>query len=98
MEETINPHYKSERYCVRVNARIILILKILESEVEETNSFARPVHRLGLSRLAETSALHLYALKMSHPTPTEKPSNPANPRVFFDVDIDGEQGKRDECF
>lgn len=72
--------------------------EILKSEVKETHSFASPVHRLGLSRLAETSALHLYALKMSHPTPTEKPSNPANPRVFFDVDIGGERGKGFICF
>ncbi|KAM9377336.1 peptidyl-prolyl cis-trans isomerase D isoform 1-T1 [Pholidichthys leucotaenia] len=28
---------------------------------------------------------------MSHPTSSDKPSNPANPRVFFDVDIDGER-------
>nr|XP_057920276.1 peptidyl-prolyl cis-trans isomerase D [Doryrhamphus excisus] len=26
---------------------------------------------------------------MSHPVPTDKPSNSENPRVFFDVDIDG---------
>ncbi|XP_072296375.1 peptidyl-prolyl cis-trans isomerase D [Eucyclogobius newberryi] len=31
---------------------------------------------------------------MSHPVPTEKPSNPANPRVFFDVDIGGEKAGR----
>ncbi|XP_037316956.2 peptidyl-prolyl cis-trans isomerase D [Pungitius pungitius] len=31
---------------------------------------------------------------MSHPVPSEKPSNPANPRVFFDVDIDGEKAGR----
>ncbi|KAM8910442.1 peptidyl-prolyl cis-trans isomerase D [Spinachia spinachia] len=31
---------------------------------------------------------------MSHPIPSEKPSNPANPRVFFDVDIDGEKAGR----
>lgn len=30
---------------------------------------------------------------MSHPTPSEKPSNPENPRVFFDVDVDGEKGQ-----
>ncbi|XP_026038611.1 peptidyl-prolyl cis-trans isomerase D isoform X2 [Astatotilapia calliptera] len=28
---------------------------------------------------------------MSYPTPSDKPSNPANPRVFLDVDIDGER-------
>uniref|UniRef100_A0A3Q2PVB3 Peptidyl-prolyl cis-trans isomerase D n=1 Tax=Fundulus heteroclitus TaxID=8078 RepID=A0A3Q2PVB3_FUNHE len=28
---------------------------------------------------------------MSHPAPSEKPSKPENPRVFFDVDIDGER-------
>lgn len=32
---------------------------------------------------------------MSHPTPSEKPSNPENPRVFFDVDIGGERGQDD---
>lgn len=37
--------------------------EILESEVKETHSFAPPVHRPGLSRLAETSALHLSVLK-----------------------------------
>uniref|UniRef100_A0A8C6NHY2 Peptidyl-prolyl cis-trans isomerase D n=1 Tax=Nothobranchius furzeri TaxID=105023 RepID=A0A8C6NHY2_NOTFU len=31
---------------------------------------------------------------MSHPTPLEKPSKPDNPRVFFDVDIDGERAGR----
>ncbi|XP_056294923.1 peptidyl-prolyl cis-trans isomerase D [Pseudoliparis swirei] len=31
---------------------------------------------------------------MSHPIPTEKPSNPENPRVFFDVDIGGEKAGR----
>ena len=30
---------------------------------------------------------------MSHPTSSDKPSNPANPRVFFDVDIGGERGQ-----
>lgn len=30
---------------------------------------------------------------MSHPTPTEKPTNPENPRVFLDVDIGGERGQ-----
>lgn len=30
---------------------------------------------------------------MSHPAPSEKPSNPDNPRVFFDVDIGGERGQ-----
>lgn len=30
---------------------------------------------------------------MSHPTPSEKPSNPENPRVFLDVDIGGERGQ-----
>lgn len=34
------------------------------------------------------------AAKMSHPSPTAKPSNPKNPRVFFDVDIGGERGER----
>lgn len=29
---------------------------------------------------------------MSHPTPSEKPTNPENPRVFLDVDIGGERG------
>uniref|UniRef100_A0A3B3XAQ9 Peptidyl-prolyl cis-trans isomerase D n=1 Tax=Poecilia mexicana TaxID=48701 RepID=A0A3B3XAQ9_9TELE len=33
-------------------------------------------------------------LKMSHAVPSEKPSNPENPRVFFDVDIDGEKAGR----
>ncbi|XP_005726651.1 peptidyl-prolyl cis-trans isomerase D [Pundamilia nyererei] len=28
---------------------------------------------------------------MSYPTPSDKPSNPENPRVFLDVDIDGER-------
>ncbi|TKC40102.1 hypothetical protein EI555_017299, partial [Monodon monoceros] len=28
---------------------------------------------------------------VSHPSPQAKPSNPSNPRVFFDVDIGGEQ-------
>lgn len=28
---------------------------------------------------------------MSHPSPKTKPSNPCNPRVFFDVDIGGER-------
>ncbi|XP_007998311.1 peptidyl-prolyl cis-trans isomerase D isoform X3 [Chlorocebus sabaeus] len=28
---------------------------------------------------------------MSHPSPQVKPSNPSNPRVFFDVDIGGER-------
>ncbi|XP_038156764.1 peptidyl-prolyl cis-trans isomerase D [Cyprinodon tularosa] len=28
---------------------------------------------------------------MSHSAPSEKPSNPQNPRVFFDVDVDGER-------
>ncbi|MEJ1278253.1 cholinergic receptor nicotinic alpha polypeptide 1 (muscle) [Cricetulus griseus] len=28
---------------------------------------------------------------MSHPSPTARPSNPKNPRVFFDVDIGGER-------
>ncbi|XP_019588694.2 peptidyl-prolyl cis-trans isomerase D isoform X1 [Rhinolophus sinicus] len=28
---------------------------------------------------------------MSHPSPQAKPSNPSNPRVFFDVDIGGER-------
>uniref|UniRef100_A0A3Q3A847 Peptidyl-prolyl cis-trans isomerase D n=1 Tax=Kryptolebias marmoratus TaxID=37003 RepID=A0A3Q3A847_KRYMA len=31
---------------------------------------------------------------MSHPTPSAKPSNPENPRVFFDVDIDEERAGR----
>ncbi|XP_068181639.1 peptidyl-prolyl cis-trans isomerase D [Antennarius striatus] len=31
---------------------------------------------------------------MSHPTPSDKPSNPENPRVFFDVDIGGERAGR----
>ncbi|CAG5988921.1 unnamed protein product [Menidia menidia] len=31
---------------------------------------------------------------MSHPTPAEKPSNPENPRVFFDVDVGGERAGR----
>lgn len=31
---------------------------------------------------------------MSHSAPSEKPSNPANPRVFFDVDIGGERAGR----
>lgn len=31
---------------------------------------------------------------MSHPVPADKPSNPANPRVFFDVDFDGERAGR----
>uniref|UniRef100_A0A665V9X7 Peptidyl-prolyl cis-trans isomerase D n=1 Tax=Echeneis naucrates TaxID=173247 RepID=A0A665V9X7_ECHNA len=31
---------------------------------------------------------------MSHPTPSDKPSNPENPRVFFDVDIGGETAGR----
>lgn len=31
---------------------------------------------------------------MSHPAPSNKPSNPANPRVFFDVDIGGEKAGR----
>ncbi|MED6245177.1 hypothetical protein ATANTOWER_032591 [Ataeniobius toweri] len=31
---------------------------------------------------------------MSHPAPSGKPSNPENPRVFFDVDIDGERAGR----
>lgn len=30
---------------------------------------------------------------MSHPTPSAKPSNAENPRVFFDVDVDGERGQ-----
>ena len=30
---------------------------------------------------------------MSHPSPQAKPSNPSNPRVFFDVDIGGERGE-----
>lgn len=30
---------------------------------------------------------------MSHPTPSDKPSNPENPRVYFDVDIGGERGQ-----
>lgn len=30
---------------------------------------------------------------MSHPTPSEKPTNPENPRVFLDVDIGGERGQ-----
>ncbi|XP_039866036.1 peptidyl-prolyl cis-trans isomerase D [Simochromis diagramma] len=31
---------------------------------------------------------------MSYPTPSDKPSNPENPRVFLDVDIDGERAGR----
>lgn len=31
---------------------------------------------------------------MSHSAPSDKPSNPANPRVFFDVDIGGERAGR----
>ncbi|TMS17538.1 Peptidyl-prolyl cis-trans isomerase D [Larimichthys crocea] len=31
---------------------------------------------------------------MSQPTPPEKPSNPENPRVFFDVDVGGERAGR----
>ncbi|TNM98914.1 hypothetical protein fugu_013478 [Takifugu bimaculatus] len=31
---------------------------------------------------------------MSHPTPSEKPTNPENPRVFLDVDIGGERAGR----
>ncbi|XP_018534944.1 peptidyl-prolyl cis-trans isomerase D [Lates calcarifer] len=31
---------------------------------------------------------------MSHPAPSDKPSNRENPRVFFDVDIDGERAGR----
>uniref|UniRef100_H3D679 Peptidyl-prolyl cis-trans isomerase D n=1 Tax=Tetraodon nigroviridis TaxID=99883 RepID=H3D679_TETNG len=31
---------------------------------------------------------------MSHPTPSEKPTNSENPRVFFDVDIGGERAGR----
>ncbi|XP_034454897.1 peptidyl-prolyl cis-trans isomerase D [Hippoglossus hippoglossus] len=31
---------------------------------------------------------------MSHTAPAEKPSNPENPRVFFDVDIDGGRAGR----
>lgn len=34
------------------------------------------------------------AVKMAHPSPAAKPSNPKNPRVFFDVDIGGERGER----
>ena len=30
---------------------------------------------------------------VSHPSPQAKPSNPSNPRVFFDVDIGGERGE-----
>ena len=30
---------------------------------------------------------------MSHETPSNKPSNSANPRVFFDVDVGGERGQ-----
>lgn len=30
---------------------------------------------------------------MSHPTPSDKPANPENPRVFFDVDIAGQRGQ-----
>lgn len=30
---------------------------------------------------------------MSNPTPDAKPGNADNPRVFFDVDIDGERGQ-----
>lgn len=41
--------------------------EILESEVKGTRSFAPPVHRPGLSRLAETSALHLPVLKNVSP-------------------------------
>lgn len=33
-------------------------------------------------------------VEMSHPSPQVKPSNPSNPRVFFDVDIGGERGER----
>lgn len=29
---------------------------------------------------------------MSHASPLSKPSNPNNPRVFFDVDVGGERG------
>lgn len=31
---------------------------------------------------------------MSHPTPSDKPSKPENPRVFLDVDIGGERGQK----
>ncbi|XP_034398919.1 peptidyl-prolyl cis-trans isomerase D [Cyclopterus lumpus] len=31
---------------------------------------------------------------MSHPIPSDKPSNPENPRVFFDVDVGGEKAGR----
>uniref|UniRef100_A0A3P8RNV7 peptidylprolyl isomerase n=1 Tax=Amphiprion percula TaxID=161767 RepID=A0A3P8RNV7_AMPPE len=31
---------------------------------------------------------------MSHSAPSDKPSNPENPRVFFDVDVDGEPAGR----
>lgn len=34
------------------------------------------------------------SLKMSHPVPSDKPSSPENPRVFFDVDIGGERAGR----
>lgn len=50
-------------------------------------------HRPGLARLAETSVLNLLVRKMSHPTPSDKPANPENPRVFFDVDVGGQTGQ-----
>lgn len=50
-------------------------------------------HRPGLARLAETSVLNLLVRKMSHPTPSDKPANPENPRVFFDVDVGGQRGQ-----
>lgn len=30
---------------------------------------------------------------MSNPAPNNRPSNPDNPRVFFDVEVGGEQGE-----
>lgn len=35
---------------------------------------------------------------MLHPSPQAKPSNPSNPRVFFDVDIGDERGERSLIF
>lgn len=56
------------------------------------------IHRLGAPATDSSISpekcfkLPFFQKKMSHPIPSEKPTNPENPRVFLDVDIGGERG------
>lgn len=60
-----------------------------------TSSPVLPFHRIfQLPRPVRIGPFSLSkSKKMSNPTPDAKPGNADNPRVFFDVDIDGERGQ-----